>query len=216
MAFIDDISSKITRTGQSAINKTKTMAEVARLNSQISEQERKINNGYFQIGKLYYSLHGENYEPDFAILMEAVREAERAIADCKRQIQVVKGVKLCENCGAENPSAGVFCSTCGSPLPQPVIPMDPNMVLCPTCGKPVARGMRFCTNCGSPMPEEVPVAPAPTPAAAPAEAPAAPAAEGAAAAPEAPAQGGVAFCTSCGAPLEADTAFCTECGAKVN
>ncbi|MBQ5969567.1 MAG: zinc-ribbon domain-containing protein [Clostridia bacterium] len=157
MAFIDDIGNRISRTSQNAITRTKNMAEISRLNSQIAEQERRINNGYFQIGKLYYSQHPDDYAPEFAALIEAIKEAERMAADCKQQIMIVKGVKLCEACGAENPSTGAFCNSCGSPLPQAAMPApDPNQTLCPSCGRPVARSVKFCTNCGQPMPMELP------------------------------------------------------------
>ena len=158
MAFIDDLSSRISRTSQNAIQKTKSMAEVSRLNSQISEQEKRINNGFFQIGKLYYSLHGDSYEPDFATLVEAVKEAERAVEECRKQIRVLKGLRLCEVCGAENPLNGAFCSSCGTPLPPVAPPVAPNQTICPACGAPVAKSVRFCTNCGQPMPMEMPPA----------------------------------------------------------
>ena len=43
MAFFDQFSSKLSQTSQSAVQKTRDMAEIVRLNGQISERERKID-----------------------------------------------------------------------------------------------------------------------------------------------------------------------------
>lgn len=41
MAFFDEIGKKISQTGQGVVQKTKDMADVAKLNSLISEEEEK-------------------------------------------------------------------------------------------------------------------------------------------------------------------------------
>ncbi|MBE5848185.1 MAG: zinc ribbon domain-containing protein [Lachnospiraceae bacterium] len=74
-----------------------------------------------------------------------------------------------------------------------------------------------------PQAAPAPVRPAPTPVALAPVAPQAPAtpapapAEASIATPPAPAapHGGPAFCTKCGAPVEADAMFCTSCGNKL-
>ena len=67
----------------------------------ISEEETVITNQYFQIGKLYVSIHKEDFEEDFAGMIAIIMEAEAKIKDYKKQIQDIKGVRRCENCGAE-------------------------------------------------------------------------------------------------------------------
>lgn len=58
--FFDDIGRKISLAGEGAVSKGRAFADVARLNSAVSEEEKKINNSYYQIGKLYVALHPQD------------------------------------------------------------------------------------------------------------------------------------------------------------
>lgn len=117
MSFFDDLGKKLSQAGQTAAQKTKEIAETAKLNSQISDEEKKINEYYLQIGKLYVSLHDENHEADFDELIGNLHESENKVKECRQQIKDIKGVVVCEKCGAEVSSGSAFCSTCGAPMP---------------------------------------------------------------------------------------------------
>lgn len=41
---------------------------------------------------------------------------EMKINDYKRQIQAIKGIQVCKNCGTEIGVGVVFCSSCGTPI----------------------------------------------------------------------------------------------------
>ena len=66
MAFFDKLSKTVTEVSQKTIAKAKELADTSRLNSMISEEEKVIANQYFQIGKLYVSVHKDDFEDDFA------------------------------------------------------------------------------------------------------------------------------------------------------
>ena len=151
MAFFDEIGKKLSQTGQMAFQKTKEMADIAKLNSNITEEEKKISNMYYQIGQLYVSLHEIDFDPDFEVLITQLKESSAKIEDLKKQIQDVKGVKRCTNCGAEIPNNSTFCSSCGAAVIQEKAVDISNLVKCANCGKMVEKGMNFCTFCGSPM-----------------------------------------------------------------
>ena len=101
MALFDQLGKKLAQTGQSAVKKTKDMAEVAKINSMISDEEKSINNNYYQIGKLYVSMHGNDCEDDFKGMLESIRQSEKKIVEYKEQVQLIKGVVRCEKCGGE-------------------------------------------------------------------------------------------------------------------
>lgn len=193
MAFFDKLSKSVTEVSQKAIAKTKELADTSKLNSMISEQEKIIANQYFQIGKLYASIHKNNFEDDFAPMIAAITEAEAKISDYKKQVQEIKGIQLCEKCGAEVPDGAAFCSSCGAAMPKIQTPAA-DYTKCENCGALVKKEMRFCTSCGKPM-DCVSAAPAETES------------------QTAILPGKV--CPNCGAKAEDAVAFCTECGTKL-
>ena len=101
MALFDDFGKKLTNLGEKTLQKTKEMTDTARINSLISDEEKKINNAYLQIGKLYVSMHASDCENEFVGLITSIAECEQKIVDYRKQIQDIKGVKRCEKCGAE-------------------------------------------------------------------------------------------------------------------
>ena len=167
MAFFDNLGRKMSEAGQKVIQKTGEMSDTSRLNAQISDEEKKINAAYLQIGKLYASVHRNDPEPDFAALVESVGQSEQTIRACREQIQKIRGVRSCPNCGAEVSVGSAFCATCGSPMPAEKPSVSGDVLVCASCGTVLEAGMRFCTNCGRPVskPAAAPVAP-PAPAAA--------------------------------------------------
>lgn len=155
MAFFDDLGKKISQAGQTAVQKTKDMTDIAKINSAISDEEKNINNVYRQIGKIYVAKYSSDCAPELAGMVKSVKEAEARVAAYRKQILDIKGVMCCEKCGAEIASNVAFCSFCGAPAPKIVTPDAPtpemNTVRCPGCGQAVAPGMKFCTTCGQPI-----------------------------------------------------------------
>lgn len=195
MAFWDNFSQKASETTAKAVQKAKEMSDIAKLNSMISEEESKINNNYYQVGKLYVTMHSHDHEEEFAGMVASIAESEEKIKSYRQQIQDIKGVVRCPQCGAEVQSGVAFCSSCGAPMPkvQPVNTGD--MVRCEGCGAMNKKGVRFCTSCGKPM---VHVATSETTG-------------------ESVTESAVQdiVCPNCGANIEPDVAFCTECGTKL-
>lgn len=194
MAFFDKLSKTVSEASQKTIAKTKELADTSRLNSMISDEEKIITNLYYQIGKLYVSIHKDDFEEDFTGMISAIAVSEAKIRDYKEQIQEIKGIQRCEKCGAEVPNGAAFCSSCGATMPKVQAPVSSDYIKCENCGAEVKKGMRFCTSCGKPM-EAVTVAHIAVEAVAETV-------------PE-------KACPNCGAKIEDGLAFCTECGMKL-
>lgn len=198
MAFFDNLGKKASEATAKAMQKAQEVSEISRINSLISEEEKKINATYYQIGKLYVSVHGSDGEENFSGMVAAVLEGEKKTNDYRKQIQNIKGVQRCEKCGAEVSSGAAFCSSCGATMPKVQAAVPDDTVRCESCGAAVKKGMRFCTACGKPM-ELVPVVePRPT-------------VKG----EEVSCDVQENVCPGCGAKLADGVAFCTECGAKL-
>ncbi len=198
MGFFDDLSRKVSDAGQTAVQKTKEMSDIARINSLVSQNETKINNLYTQIGKLYVEKYGVDGAESFTELVNGIKEAEKQNEDYKKQVQDIKGVRRCPSCGAEVPKDAAFCSSCGSVMPkiEEVIPED--MIKCGKCGALVKKGMKFCTSCGQPiqMPEPDSV-------------------EETTESDQIVVDPAVKKCPNCGVEMELDADFCSECGTKL-
>ena len=172
MAFFDDLSKKITDASTKTIQKGKDLTDVARLNSQISAEENRINTLYGMIGKQYVELHRKDAEDAFAGLVASVAEAEQNVAACRAKITELRAVPHCPNCGAELVKGAAFCGICGTPIPaalvaapapqQPVqaAPMAPapaapvEAPTTPVQSAPAAPAVKFCPNCGVKMPAD--------------------------------------------------------------
>lgn len=195
MAFWDNLSQKASETTVKAVQRAKEMSDIAKLNSMISEEEAKINNTYFQVGKLYVAMHPHDHEDEFVGMITSLVEAEEKIKNYRQQIQDIKGVVRCSQCGAEVQSGVAFCSSCGAPMPKVQSINTDDLVRCEGCGVMVKKGVRFCTSCGKPMVQITK-----------------------------PETAEVSFiesetqndkrCPKCGTRMRADAAFCTECGTK--
>ena len=153
MDIISKIGKTITNKTQDVVQGTKDLVEVARINSLIAEERRKIEGLYSQLGKSYYeqSLSGA---ADFAALNDLCREitdANQRIAEYNEQILQIKGVRQCPFCGAEVSSGAAFCSACGknvSGQAEAQQASDQKAKFCPGCGSELAEGSVFCSNCG--------------------------------------------------------------------
>ena len=116
MAFFDDFSKKLSQAGQATIQKTKELADIAKVNSMIMDEEKKITDLYLEIGKRYVEIHAIDAEEEFQQSITALEDAKKKIKELKEQIMEIKGAVKCSNCGAEVPAGSAFCATCGAQI----------------------------------------------------------------------------------------------------
>lgn len=200
MAFLDDLSKKLTQAGQTAVQKTKEMTDIARINSMIAEEERVINDCYNKIGKLYVSLHGTDYEDAFAELCFTVQRANLTIEGYRKQIETIKNAGRCSKCGSEIVHGAAFCSACGASVQKGEQTQNdkPSMYYCAGCGAVISKDARFCTSCGKattceasqPQPDNITESPVEK-------------------------KPGEKKCPGCGVEVDDKLLYCLECGTKL-
>ncbi len=213
MAFFDDIGRKITMTSQSAVQKTKDVAGVMRLNSMIADEERIRDRTYIEIGKLYVELHPDDYEEALSSLVKSALESQTAISDLKKQVNGIRKVFNCKHCGAELTYNATFCSSCGQKVEKSDLPAAVETVRCPNCGTELRQGLNFCTSCGTKLAAAenntgVPAAPIPSAETIPQSIPAI---ENIPAADQ-----NTKKCPKCGNLQNTDRAFCVICGSPMD
>ena len=121
MSFFDNLGQKLNDVGQTTIKKTKDLADTAKMNIEISEEERKISNAHEQIGKWYAAKYRMQADPEIQNWMDAIFASEAKIKACRDNLGQIKGETTCPQCGA-NIAVGVqFCPNCG----QKIVPQQP-------------------------------------------------------------------------------------------
>lgn len=224
MGIFDDFGKRVKDAGQKSVQKTRELSEISHLNTMLSQAESKINNLYCQIGKTYMELHRDDCEEDLAQYVSSIKDLEKDISLYKKQIQEIRGVQVCNQCGADISRGSAFCSSCGAPVPKIQKPQyNDDLIKCDSCGAMVKKGMRFCTACGNPLEISKPV---------PEVIPevindsysgfeAAPPMDNFALGNESEDSNDVSSepetkaCPKCGKPLTPDSIFCPECGFKL-
>ena len=146
--IFNDLGKKISQAGQTAVQKTKDITDIARINGMIAEEEKQMDNNYYQIGKLYVALHKNDFEIDFEEMITAVFISQAKIEEYRKQIGDIKGVIWCEKCGAEISSNAAFCSACGAPALNKEEKDGAKLNKCSNCGAEIAEKKSFCTACG--------------------------------------------------------------------
>lgn len=114
----------LNQTGKVVGEKTKQGTDVVKANIKISSEERAVNELFFEIGKTYYENNKENPCCEtMKELFDKVAEKQASIEALKEQVRRIKGVNICQNCGAEVDSENDFCGKCGAKIvkPEPVI-----------------------------------------------------------------------------------------------
>lgn len=190
MAGIDDLEKQIPQEEQNDVDNKNNSAEINKISQMISDEEKKINALYTQIGYTYYQMHFESAEPEQTEKVLQIKKLLNCIDDYKDEIRKIKGIIVCPNCGAEMADKFTFCSACGAKIPVPQ-PKNTGAAKCPNCGWQLSEGQKFCVKCGTKVINTGETANVQVQA------------------PE------YKICNNCGKKLSLDSLFCTECGKRL-
>jgi predicted nucleic acid-binding Zn-ribbon protein len=116
MAFFDDLGKKLSKAGQSVMDKGKELADITKINLAISDEEKKLDDAYKKLGKLFVEKIGDRAEGEFAELVATVNAAISKIDELRQQIKDIKGIAVCTKCGAQVQADSIFCNSCGAKL----------------------------------------------------------------------------------------------------
>jgi len=100
----DVIKEKAADAAQTAVKKTKQLAEMAKVNLSIYGEEDKVKKAYAELGKLYYRDYAVDEEHDEAEYLQWCRridEAKQNIADLKEYLDELKYGTVVEETAVE-------------------------------------------------------------------------------------------------------------------
>ena len=112
----------------------------------IAGARRYMDACYLELGKLCAALNREKAQPAYRGLMEEIAASERLIAHCERELNREEEQMQCGECGAWQPAANAFCTSCGESLRPGE---EHGAAICRECGAPLIEGNLYCTNCGA-------------------------------------------------------------------
>lgn len=148
----DNIGEKISKTSKEAVSKTKELAEIAKLNMAIKEEEKKISAAHEKLGREYAAKFAESEDRLLPEVFDEISASKNEIAKLGERIRELKGMVVCSECGAEVEGEVKYCPKCGAPVElsreitaQPAVMDAPS---CPKCGAPTEPDQDFCVICG--------------------------------------------------------------------
>lgn len=116
--FIDSLGKAITKTADIVVKKTDEFISVQKLRGRKNVLETKLDNTFRNIGETVYANRksGTESPEEIADLCRKIDALRQEIDECRREIAVKKGAKLCPACGAVVPREAEFCMKCGKPV----------------------------------------------------------------------------------------------------
>lgn len=118
--FFSNFGKKISNVGQETVKRTKEIAEISKLSNKIKDEEKKIDGLYTELGKKYFTLYARNQVAEIQDICSCITESLQVLEAMKKELQLIKGIKICSNCGTEQDNTVAYCSKCGAKLVEEV------------------------------------------------------------------------------------------------
>ena len=123
MAFnIESIKKNFKDVTDKTVKKTGELTAIAKLNMSIKSEEAKLSDCYKAIGRLFYTAERDNLDntEEIATYIMQADKIKAVIADCQKELAVLRNVVICEGCNNEISNECTFCPVCGLKVTKPV------------------------------------------------------------------------------------------------
>lgn len=143
---------KLSKLTHNAVTKSKYMAEITRINIEISNCESNVKQVLNEIGKYVVDNNLLQDVPEIQDKVAKVNELKATIAANQATVEALRKANICPNCGASLDADVNFCPKCGAvrnPVPIPGIQPAKPAAVCPKCGTALENNEMFCPNCGT-------------------------------------------------------------------
>lgn len=90
MAFLDELSKKLSGVSRVAVRKAKEVTDIGGLKIQIADENRKLNKVYENLGREYFDLYKDSPDEDLAGLVAQIKNALMKIEGLQEDISRVE------------------------------------------------------------------------------------------------------------------------------
>lgn len=119
--FFGDLGKHISKYTQKAVEKTGNLVETAKINTQITGEEKEIDKLYRKIGEtIYRKCSAGTLIPDESLraTIEEITKHKEQAAEYKKNLADVRGMRICPSCQELISRDVAYCPHCGAPVPQ--------------------------------------------------------------------------------------------------
>ena len=117
MAFWDDFQKTMSKTAETGIKQTSKWLEVGKLSMSLNAAKLELNELFEQIGEYVYvnKVTDLTHSQTIQELFHQVSLQKSKIRSIQMQINQVKQIRTCENCGATLDEQAKYCPQCQVP-----------------------------------------------------------------------------------------------------
>ncbi|MBR0484395.1 MAG: zinc-ribbon domain-containing protein [Oscillospiraceae bacterium] len=140
MGFFDKLGANLTNESRKLSQKVKNSSDASKLMSEITAENKNIQENLTAIGRMYYDNHKDEPDEMFRDMVDAIAKSEQRITELQESIRVIRArepelvpvpedipasartqqtkpsAMVCMGCGNTYPSGTAFCSVCGQKL----------------------------------------------------------------------------------------------------
>ncbi len=85
--ILDDLGKKVTKVSQTTINGAKELAGTAKIKFMISEEEKRLNHLYAELGKSYLALHSKDADESLQPIIKSIDAQKVKIFDLQEELK---------------------------------------------------------------------------------------------------------------------------------
>ena len=151
MDFLKEFSKQFSSKARTASEKTREVAEAARLSDRLRQEEAALDALYARYGRASYAARdGRGSADALKELALRIQAKTLEVEELTAARDAALAMKRCMNCGAIFSREARFCSACGKKLPEEAPRPEPVEMgeYCPACGAKREDDGPRCPVCG--------------------------------------------------------------------
>ena len=154
MDFFNKAKESIASASKDLTQKATDAGGLAKVTVHLKELEREYNDHLKRLAEVLYTQHYDQVKALSPDIVDALDANRKNYEKDKREQALLKGMRICPNCGSEQEKLAVRCTACGINMDDAekmIMPQETQKAFCKKCGNELMAGARFCMSCGTPV-----------------------------------------------------------------